>query len=91
MAIAVGAENALETRGVLPEAWGNEGTGLGGADTLAGAGLWENDVPEIDARRREGNTYKAVLVLLAQGSDAAFHGFGSHLIENADGLAGQQR
>jgi hypothetical protein len=62
-----------------------------GADGLACAGLWENDMPEIEVRSGEGNTHKAVFKFLPQGSDVAFHGLRSHLIENPDVLAGDQR
>jgi len=76
---------------VVPESWRHEGTGLRGANGLARAGLWENDMPEIDVRRDEGNAHKAVFEFLPQGSDVAFRGLGSHLIENPDVLAGDQR
>ena len=78
----IGAAIGVEARSplkpgvvVLAETGGNESTGLRGADGLAGAGLGEDDMPEIDVGGDEANTHEAALALLAERSDVALGGF----------------
>ncbi len=75
---------------VLAEAGGDESAGLRGANGLARAGLGEDDVPEIGVGRSERHADEAAFAFLAQGSDVALGRVGSHLIENANALAGNE-
>src|SRR6266849_8756039 len=82
----------LELRGIfLPEPRRHQRSRHCRTDSLAGAGLGEYDVPEVDIGIDEGHAHESSFPLLAQGSDDAIHRLGGMFIENFDGLAEAQR
>jgi len=71
---------------VRAKAWGDKCAGLRRADGLARTRLGENDMPEVDVWRGEGDANKSPFSLLPQGSDRTLCRFGCHLVENTDVL-----
>src|SRR5713226_4495747 len=76
---------------ILPESRGYQSPCHRRPDGLAGAGLRKNDVPEVYIGVDEGHAHESSFPLLTQGSDDAVHGLSGMLVENFDGLAGDQR
>jgi len=48
-------------------------------------------MPEVAFRVREADTNETPLLFFTYGGHKTLDGFGSHFVENADQLAGQQR